>query len=319
MSSNYYGYGDYSDFGPVQTSTELVGIAQAILIGIIIIALLAAILMTVSMWKTFKKVGKPGWASLIPIYNTYVMCEIGGKEWWFIFLTFIPVINILATFMIYDGIAKKFGKSTAFSLGMFFVPIIFFPLLAFGKNYYEEGNQVSNSSNYNSDVANVTPSSDSDLIMEDASNISSGVSSNESLQVNNQNESFDSFDNNFNLVNEQTNQVVGQVSSNMETQNEASNFVAPQISSEMVNQNQDNTVMQNSVNEPVIETPNVFTNQRPIDMGQQNMVNNPVTMQQMPNGFVNQSQSNPAMQNSVNEPVMQQKENAFEIHDDNNN
>ena len=28
------------------------------------------------MWKTFAKAGKPGWASLVPIYNVMVMSEM---------------------------------------------------------------------------------------------------------------------------------------------------------------------------------------------------------------------------------------------------
>lgn len=47
----------------------------------------------VGMCKTFAKAGQPAWAALVPIYNTYVMCEIAGTPDLFIW-TFIPFANI---------------------------------------------------------------------------------------------------------------------------------------------------------------------------------------------------------------------------------
>ncbi len=35
-----------------------------------------------AMWKTFEKAGKPGWASIIPIYNGIVMLQIAGRPVW---------------------------------------------------------------------------------------------------------------------------------------------------------------------------------------------------------------------------------------------
>jgi len=36
-------------------------------------------------WRIFEKAGKPGWASLIPIYNTIILLEIVGKPWWWFY------------------------------------------------------------------------------------------------------------------------------------------------------------------------------------------------------------------------------------------
>jgi|GEM_PF-4907044 len=33
----------------------------------------------IASWKIFAKAGEPGWASLIPIYNTYAMIKIVGR------------------------------------------------------------------------------------------------------------------------------------------------------------------------------------------------------------------------------------------------
>ena len=53
------------------------------------------VLMVVAMWRVFNKADQPGWASLIPIYNFYVLLKIGGKPGWWLILMFIPIVNLL--------------------------------------------------------------------------------------------------------------------------------------------------------------------------------------------------------------------------------
>ena len=140
MNSSYY---VDTTYGLSQT-TGLLGLMAGMGIFIWVIALAISILMIISMWKVFVKAGKPGWASIIPIYNTYIMCEIAEKEWWYILLMFIPIVNIFAMFVIYDGIAKKFGKTTGFTIGMILLPYIFFTILAFGKDSIYINNDKTN-------------------------------------------------------------------------------------------------------------------------------------------------------------------------------
>jgi len=103
---------------------------------LLILYLAIVVFMIASMWKVFVKAGQPGWGCLIPIYNTYLMTQIGGLEIiWFIF-TFIPILNIVAAFKISFAIAENFGKSTGFGLGLVFLGFIFFPILAFGSAQY---------------------------------------------------------------------------------------------------------------------------------------------------------------------------------------
>ncbi len=102
----------------------------------ILFYLLIAVLMLVSMWKIFVKAGKAGWASLIPFYNIIVMLEIGKLPLWYIFLMFIPVANFIIGIVVMAKMAKAFGKGIVFVLGMFFLPFIFYPILAFGESEY---------------------------------------------------------------------------------------------------------------------------------------------------------------------------------------
>ena len=86
----------------------------ALLSTYMILILVIAVIMIVANWKVFTKAGKPGWASIIPLYNMYVMFEIAGMNGWMFLLTFVPIANIIIQIMLYLNLAKKFGKSTGF-------------------------------------------------------------------------------------------------------------------------------------------------------------------------------------------------------------
>ncbi len=88
------------------------------------------------IWKTFEKAGKPGWASLVPIYNVVVMLDIAGKPWWWLLLMFIPVVNLIVAVIVSIAIAERFGKGAGFGLGLAFLGMIFYPILGFGDAKY---------------------------------------------------------------------------------------------------------------------------------------------------------------------------------------
>lgn len=55
--------------------------------GAVIIAFF--VFVAVANWKLFEKAGKPGWASLIPVYNVVVLLDIIGYKWYYIFFFFL--------------------------------------------------------------------------------------------------------------------------------------------------------------------------------------------------------------------------------------
>ncbi len=94
------------------------------------------------MWKVYTKAGKPGWASLVPIYNIIVLLEIVGKPTWWLVLMLIPVVNVVILFLIYHQLSLSFGKGVGFTVGLIFLSFIFLPILAFGDSkYLGNGNQ----------------------------------------------------------------------------------------------------------------------------------------------------------------------------------
>ena len=58
-----------------------------------VFAILFCILMIIATWKIFKKAGEPGWKSIIPIYNLYIMFKIVNMKSWFWWLLGISLIS----------------------------------------------------------------------------------------------------------------------------------------------------------------------------------------------------------------------------------
>lgn len=110
-----------------------------LLFPIILIVLVLALIvfLIITRWKIYTKAGKPGWACIIPIYNIIVMLEIVGKPWWWIFMFLLPVVNIVFAIWMINLLSKSFGQSEGFTVGLILLPVIFYPILAFGSYTYQ--------------------------------------------------------------------------------------------------------------------------------------------------------------------------------------
>ena len=142
--------------------------AVLIILGCII-ALICAVIVAIAQWKVFEKAGKPGWAAIIPFYNTWVLFELGDVNPAFMFfglggsiLSGIPNgLNVLGRRypMVYPismlislvsmalsiamivfsikaciNLAKKFGKGAGYGVGLALLGVVFFPMLALDKD-----------------------------------------------------------------------------------------------------------------------------------------------------------------------------------------
>lgn len=107
---------------------------------IIIISLIVYVISVIAMWKLFTKANKPGWASIIPIYNVVVLFQIAGLNPLLLLLALIPVVNafamIILMIMCNINLAKAFGKSTGFAVGLIFLNSIFMLILGLGNSQY---------------------------------------------------------------------------------------------------------------------------------------------------------------------------------------
>lgn len=136
-------YNMYSNDYMYEETAGVLGLFSGIATGIMLISILISLFNIIVMWKIFKKAGKPGWASLIPIYNIYVLFEITwGNGWIFLSMlaAIIPVIGWIIVLVIniitYVKLSKSFGKSGAFAVGLIFLNIIFMAILAFDSSKY---------------------------------------------------------------------------------------------------------------------------------------------------------------------------------------
>lgn len=118
--------------GSTMDSNDTAGIV-VLIVGMLVYFVIFALII-VTTWKLYRKANKPGWASIIPVYNYVVLLEIVGRPIWWIILSFIPLVNIYIAFVIALDLAKSFGKSTGFGVATFFLPFVTYPILAFSKN-----------------------------------------------------------------------------------------------------------------------------------------------------------------------------------------
>ncbi|MGZ4963314.1 MAG: DUF5684 domain-containing protein [Limisphaerales bacterium] len=120
-------------------NTHFIIASVGALAGIIPLLLFIAIwfILVIGVWKVFAKGGQPGWACLIPIYNLYCLIKIAGKEWWWLLLFLVPLVNIVVAIMLVVAISKNFGKGGGFAAGLIFLPWIFYPILGFGAAQYQ--------------------------------------------------------------------------------------------------------------------------------------------------------------------------------------
>ena len=114
----------------------------------------------------FLKAKKKPWAAIIPFYGDYVMFDmVVGQGFLGIIYRLLSCSILIISFfeIIYDfhmnfrilascisfilvavmnfKLAKKFTKGIIFGFGLLFLPIIFYPILGFGKSEYEFENE----------------------------------------------------------------------------------------------------------------------------------------------------------------------------------
>ena len=114
-------YGDWS---------QIIMVISLIVLGLSLIYL-------VSLWRIYNKCGQPGWSVLIPFYNTIIFLRIIEKPWYWLFLFYVPYVNIVFHVWRCNLLSKSFGNDEGFTVGLVFLPFIFFPILGFGKYEYQ--------------------------------------------------------------------------------------------------------------------------------------------------------------------------------------
>ena len=123
------------------------------------IVLVLAIIETVGKWQVYKKMGISPWKCLIPYYNNYVeYSAVWRKEFFFTWLVLtiaelilpgmyedigmllrlivivITIGKMVVTFLFCTKMTKAFDKGIGYSIGLFLLPFVFYPILGFSKH-----------------------------------------------------------------------------------------------------------------------------------------------------------------------------------------
>jgi Family of unknown function (DUF5684) len=75
----------------------------------------------------------------VPIYNLIVLLEVVGKPIWCLVLFLIPLVNIVVFIIVGIELARRFGRRTAFGVGVALLGFVFIPILGFGDAKYRPG------------------------------------------------------------------------------------------------------------------------------------------------------------------------------------
>ena len=80
--------------------------AQWIIFGFII-----QIVHFLGTWKLYKAAGEAPWKAIIPVYNAIIFFKIIHRPKWWVFLLFLPVINLMMFMVLWIDTVKHFGKN----------------------------------------------------------------------------------------------------------------------------------------------------------------------------------------------------------------
>ena len=77
----------------------------------ILFALIIQVVHFLGTWKLYKAAGEEPWKALVPVYNAIVLFKIINRPKWWVFLLFLPVINLMIFMVIWIDTVKYFGKN----------------------------------------------------------------------------------------------------------------------------------------------------------------------------------------------------------------
>ncbi|RAR46841.1 signal peptidase I [Flavobacterium lacus] len=63
-------------------------------------------------WKLYQKAGRKSWEAAVPIYNAIVLMRIINRPWWYTFLLFIPIVNLIMFPVVWVETLRSFGKNS---------------------------------------------------------------------------------------------------------------------------------------------------------------------------------------------------------------
>lgn len=136
MYDNTYDPYMYDSTNSSLSSADAAGVMLAMMGFVLIFVVIIYVISAIFLGMIFKKAGIESWKAWVPIYNTWLMLEMGKQPGWISILALVPFVNIVATVFMYIAmyhIGIKFGKEGVFVLLGIFLPIVWLIWLAVDK------------------------------------------------------------------------------------------------------------------------------------------------------------------------------------------
>ena len=92
-------------------------------------------------WKLYKAAGEAPWKAIIPVYNAIIFFKIIHRPKWWVFLLFLPVINLMMFIVLWIDTVKHFGKNKSIDSVLAILTLGFY---IFTINYQTDPKYISN-------------------------------------------------------------------------------------------------------------------------------------------------------------------------------
>ncbi len=110
-----------------------------------IYVLILSVLMGISTWKLFKKMGLNPLFAFVPFYNYYLIQKETNHPKWWAFLAYLPIVGPIMMTVFHVFLMEKFGKKLIqHKILTIFLPFIYMALVNYSKNpeVEEEENEL---------------------------------------------------------------------------------------------------------------------------------------------------------------------------------
>ncbi len=114
--------------------------------------------------KIFKKANQKEITAFYPILNLFTMLEITDTSIYLGILFFVPVLNIISLSIMLYKLGNVFNTSFIYKVGLVILPIICYPLLAFGTYQYKVSKKNNDMMNMKIDDINMMTQAELDKL-----------------------------------------------------------------------------------------------------------------------------------------------------------
>jgi hypothetical protein len=136
------------------------GIIAFVMVFTLILVAIIYVIHAFLLSRIFKKAGIETWKAWVPIYNSWVLLELGDQKGYWAVLALIPFVNIASAVFMFIAmyhIGLKLGKEGVFVLLAIFLPLVWMIWLAVDGSTWKGSKPVAAPVTPNTDQPNTPP------------------------------------------------------------------------------------------------------------------------------------------------------------------